>query len=486
MTLWTPPRFTPPLPGNEDLAHSGGHWLIKFVEKYVRLETGERVTLAGYEKSILLRALETYPSDWHDESKRGKLRYRTFLLSVARRNHKTSLAGYIALYALLRHGRGSLVNLVGPQRVHADTAYRYINQAVLQSDPLTKRIKPSKVRGVQLRDQSGSIRILTGDSDKMQGQGFIKGMWILDEIHLMKDEVYSAAVASMRSTVDGMIVALSTAGDVESTLYKSMLDAADKAIAGGDERFGAVVIEGNPDAALDDVDSILAANPAIEAGYFSLETALAEAHDPLVREDDKRRYLHNIQLNHSGSTFVPLENWKACAGKGVTEPKRLVYSIDVTPKSKFGSISMARRNGEVIEANLVGTMLNPDIDRLERCAIRLIRENGRGPFVMDTYLLAPLAARLEKRGYEVIKYRATENLRAAQNVFSYVMNGAVSHNNTPLVQNQLLDSRTKNVRDDGFRIVRGNDEIDALMSLVYAIDAASYYQHRSVGVPFAT
>lgn len=479
MTLWTPSKYTPPLAGNEDLANSGGHWLIEFVEKYVRLESGALVTLADYEKSILLRALETYPPDWPVEHLRGKLRYRTFLLSVARRNHKTSLASYIALYALLRHAKGASAYLVAPRVEQAQTAYKYVYNAVQQSPALAKRIKPSKSRGVYLRKGTGFVRILTGDSDALQGHGFVSGLWILDEAHLMKPDVYEAATASMRSVSDGMVLVLSTAGDADSELYKTLYARADKAIAGDNERFGAVILEGDSEAALDDVKSIKAANPAIDAGYFDLDIALDEARNG--QESAIRRYLHNVQQEHKTDPWVPIEHWAACKGAGVTEARDLVYAIDVSPSMRHGSVAIARRNGEVIETQLVATLNDPDVDQLERIALRLIKENGRGPFAMDTYLLEPLAKRLRARGYEVWGFRQAENVRSAQFVYSHVKRHLVSHKDDEAVYRQTRSAGTKNV-GDGFRLVRGTEDIDSLMATVYAIYLASIYKKKGLGI----
>lgn len=480
MTLWEPSRYTKPLEGNEDLRYSGGHWTIEFVERFVRLKSGKPVRLAEYEKSILIRALETYPPTWPVERLRGKLRYRTFVLSMARRNHKTSLAGYMAFYGLLRHGRGSSVVLVAPDRDKAGVAYDYVYTAVNESPALAKRIKPTRSRGVTLRDGSGAIRVLTGDSDALQGHGILSGLFVLDEAHLMKADIYDAAQASMRSVQDGMVLVLSTAGDPDSLLYIDLLKQATEAINGGNERFGAIVLEGDPESAIDDVTSIKAANPAIDAGYFDLDVALHEARTTAPHM--ARRYLHNNQIESTSNPWVPYEDWAKCIGEGISERSGLIYSIDVSGGMAYASWSVSRRNAAgVIETAKIASLVSPDTETLERDAIALVNKNGRGVFVMDTYLLLDLAERLTKRGYEVERFRGPENVRAAENAYSLITEHRVSHNDDEVIKQQMRHAKTKNTTDGGFRLVRDrktDEQIDAVMSMVYGVYVASVHQAK--------
>jgi len=471
-TLWTPAKYTKPL-GNE--FHSDGPRLIQLVEKYVRLENGNLVRLADYEKSILIRALETYPPG-HPLS--GVLRYRTFLLSMARRNHKTSLAAYLALYALLQHGAGSSAVIIAPRREQAATAYRYVTTAVNQSDALASRIRPSKSRGVHLRDNTGAVSILTADSDALQGHGVLNGLFILDETHLLHPDIYSAVKASMRSVHNGMILALSTAGDHDSHLYKRLYKDTESAITGGNERMGGIILEGNPDADIDDTASILAANPAIEAGYFSLDIALDEARTEPPSQT--RRYLHNNQVEHSSASWVSIDDWRASAGNGLSGTDNLVFAVDLTRGNGYASIAVARKSDK-IETELVAAIASPSLAQLKRICDSL--RNKRATWVMDTYLLNDLAVYLESKGQQVIKLRREGNVRAAQTAYHLITARKVRSDGNPLVHRQMAIATTKNV-DNGFRIVRPKSgaDIDACMATVYAIYAAETQQAKEYAV----
>lgn len=461
-----PARFTPSLTGTEDFTTDGDR-LILLVERYWVLPSGESVVLDEWQRWLLRHVLETYPTDWEDESLRGRLRWRQVLISMGRQNGKSELAAWLALYGLFQHVRGPSVLGVSQNIDQANIIYQRLAHTINSQPKLNSRLKASRTRGMQFKDGSGSYTIKPAKEESLQG--FYATWAVADELHLLKRSLWDAIVNGQRAQPESMLVGITTAGDMTSELLLSLYETADKAVDTGEGRFGAFIWEAPEDAKLNDPDAARAANPAMEAGRIDAATVIADtASEPVF---SRRRYLHN-QFVSNINTWIDSAAWNKCGDRStIVHPgSRTWYSIDMSRDMSWASIAAARRRDDgVIETELVASVASPSVEDLKELATRLGLSAG---FVLDPWSLGDLGEHLEDRGRRVIRARGKESYAASATVHALVTKGRFRHGKNPLVKHQSGMARAI-IKGDNWRIgpTKG-EQIDALMATVLAAWAA--------------
>lgn len=470
----TPTRFTAPLVVNEEglPAHSDGYALVELAHKYVRLN-GLPLRLDDWQQALLVRILEVFPPG-HDRA--GELRYRQVVVSIPRQAGKSVLAAVLGLYALLQHSPAPQVLGLARGVEQANIVYNTVREAVQGNAALRKRLHTTGTRGIKHRLNGGTYKVLPAKPDAVQG--YPSTFAVVDELHVMQPEIWDAIVTSQRAQVGSLIVGITTAGDANSYLLKRLYQQGDAAVQGETERFGFFVWEAPEGSALT-VESLSIAHPAVACGRLDAQTIIDdEKHTP---ESNWRRYTLNQFWEGQAEPWVPTEHWYACKGSGVSEKSDLFYSFDATPGLGHATVSVARKNGSVIETQMVASITQPDIEQLMRIATQLRERNGKGVFVMDHYVLGPLLDRMKRKGWETLSIGAVENRRAAGLVYSLVSKHMVKHNNDEVINEQMKHAKIKRT-GEAFRIVRGNRDIDAVMSTVYGIYAAHEYKKKGLQI----
>lgn len=464
-----PTRFTKPLVAGEDglPLYSDGYDLCKFVDKYVKLN-GRALVLDQWQRHLLIRILEVYPPD---HEKAGELRYRQVVVSIPRQAGKSVLAAILGLYGLLQHSHSPKVLGLARGVEQANIVYKMAAAAISGSAALSARLKATGTRGITHRLNGGSYKVLPANPDAVQG--YPSTLAICDELHVMQPDIWDAIVTSQRAQTNSVVVGITTAGDINSTLLKRLYAQGADAIA-EPGRFGFFCWEAPEGMGLTE-EALKIAHPAVACGRLDAQSIINdEKHSP---ESNWRRFALNQFWEGQAEPWVPTEHWHACKGTGITEKSGLVYSFDSTPGMGHASISVSRRNGEVLETTKIASIVQPDLEQLVRIAKRLKAENGKGVFAMDTYVLGDLANRLERLGYEVFRIGANENRKAAGLCYSLISKHQVNHNNDEVIAVQMKNAKIKTT-GEAFRIVRGTGDIDAVMSMVYGVYVAAVHERK--------
>lgn len=142
----------------------------------------------------------------------GRLRYRRGAVFVPKKNGKTWLMSGIAQYLLTAHQPLADVYPAAVDREQARILYRMLKRSVEASPTLSKVLEVVDSKSIIRNRKHGNVlRCLSADAYRNEG---LNGSVIIDEIHAHKsDELISALMYATRATPNGLVLAISTAGD---------------------------------------------------------------------------------------------------------------------------------------------------------------------------------------------------------------------------------------------------------------------------------
>ena len=271
----TEPRiFTPPL---RELTESTslGYAAIEYAKTVI----GK--TLYPWQEFALIHMLEIVGElggDWH-------FRFRTVVIMVSRQNGKTVLSEVIASFFL----NVLCVDSVFGTSLSLDKAEE-VWEAVINDQEnipeLSSSIdRVSRTNGNKRLILTGLRQYKVGAPTRRAGRGDSNDLVMLDEVREHRDwETWSAAAASINAKPNGIIICFSNAGDPDSIVLRQLRSQAVAAIEktqaqdfGGEvdgESLGLFEWSSPEEAAMDDIEALAQANPAMGYGLLT-ERALA-------------------------------------------------------------------------------------------------------------------------------------------------------------------------------------------------------------------
>lgn len=465
--LQLPARFTPPL--SEDFPTDGDR-LIELMELcWVTPETDQPIKLDEWQKWLLRHVLERYPAD-HPEHP-GELRYRQVVCSMGRQNGKTVIGGGLALESMLFQ-KGDVTSIASSYD-QATIIYDRVKHVIDSHGWLAKRFKrTTETRGIAKQDGTGKYKVSPAKEGALQGKPFIRVL--LDEGHLAKKGIWTAATKGTTAMDDAMVIMITTAGDQTSETLIDLYKSAARAIEGDKalERFGAFIWEAPANAPLDSAQAIMTANPAIACGRIPIDRVLSDvATQP---EHEVRRYTLNQFISGNSASWLPGELFKACTGKGITNQQGVVFAVDVARNWEYATIAAANTNGELQETEIVASLVAPTEQQLFNELTRLYLKHSPRAIAMDDRNLNSLAKRLKLSGVPVWQLWTKEVSQACSAVYAMFATGTVRHNNDPLLVVQTQNGVTK-YSGETWLISRekSTGEIDALLATVFALYVSS-------------
>lgn len=465
--LQLPARFTPPL--TDDFITDGDR-LIQLMELcWVTPETDKPIQLDEWQKWLLRHILERYPDD-HDTYP-GELRYRQVLVSMGRQNGKTVIGGGLALDSMIFQ-KGDVTSIASSYD-QATIIYDRVKHVIDSHAWLAKRFKrTTETRGIAKQDGSGKYKVSPAKEGALQGKPFVRVL--LDEGHLAKKGIWTAATKGTTALDDAMVIMITTAGDQTSETLIDLYKSAAKAIEGDKslERFGAFIWEAPTSAPIDSAPAIMVANPAVACGRIPIERVLSDvATQP---EHEVRRYTLNQFISGTSASWLPGELFKAATGKGITNMQGVVFAVDVARNWEYATIAAANSNGDVQETEIVASLVAPTEQQLFNELTRLYTQHSPRAIAMDDRNLNSLAKRMKLAGIPVWSLWTKEVSQACSAVYAMFATGTVKHNNDPLLVVQTQNGVTK-YSGETWLISRekSNGEIDALLATVFALYVSS-------------
>ena len=477
--LQLPARYTKPL--SEEMV-TDGDTLIEVCEHFMvtKENGGTPIVFDDWQKWLLRHMLERYPADHPNPQLAGRLRYRQIVVSLGRQNGKSTLAQALALYGLLMHELGPTVIGLASSVDQARIIYERVLYSIKANTWLAKRFrKATEHRGIHLADGSGTYHVKAARGRAVQG--ITVSLGIVDELHIIPDELYSSLTLGTSTRRDGLVIGITTAGNEDSTTLINLYRNGQAAIDGANERFGFFCWEAPANCELYDPDAIKAANPSVAAGRIDLETIISDM--KTIPEHEARRYRLNQFVTGTGESWLPGELFISAAGTGIEDIEGCVLSVDQTDNFAHATVAAAKKVGDRYETEIVASLNDFTEEQLGEFIKELYVRHRAVAITLDDRKSHALKRRLESLGLEVWSLWAKEFASACATAYQMFALGAVTHANDPLLINQNPRAHTR-YHGEVWQISRRESvgDIDAVIATVMALYVASARQESGIGV----
>jgi phage terminase large subunit-like protein len=479
VTLRLPTRYTKPL--SESFVTDGDK-LIRLAEvAWQTPDTEGAFHLDDWQKWLLRHVLERYPAD-HAEHP-GELRYRQVVISMARQQGKSVIGGLLTgCYGFLMHVPGPNMLSLASSLEQAQIIYDRVLYVVRNNPFMRKRFKrATETRGIITADGSGKYKVLPAKESALQGLPI--SLCLFDELHLAKKGMWTAAVLGTSARDDGIVIGITTAGDENSQELLDLYRTGERAINGDAtlERFGFFVWEAPANAAVDDPEAILAANPAVAAGRLPLDRILSNI--AVIPEHEARRYILNQFISGSSQAWIPGQFWANAVGAPVTSREQLVFAVDKTQNWEHASITVSRKDGDQVQTQLIASLVNPTEQKLFDLLVDLYKRYSPMAIALDDRSLPALGKKLKINGYPVWQLWTKEMQAACGYAYAALSRGELKHANDPLINAQVSRGIAK-YQGESWLISRreSTGEVDALLATIMGAYVASQTDTPNVQV----
>jgi hypothetical protein len=437
-------------------------------------------TLLPWQKWWLLHALELK----YD----GTYRFRTILTLVGRQQGKTTLLKIVALWAMYLNR----VHLVLGAAQSLDIARESWKGAldIARANPRLEgeltRVTTGSIETAMTLTNGARYRITAATPGS--GRGLSVDLLILDELREQRDwEAWGALSKTTIARPNGLIIAISNAGDEKSVVLNSLRATA---MAQADESIALFEYSAPDGCALDDTDAWCQSMPGLGHGTITeAAVRLALATDP---ENVFRTELLCQSVDALNSA-LDLHGWAACADQGLDLApiaERTVMCLDVSPDGGHVTLVTAagRDDGKVAftETKSWGSTedARADLPGILRAARpRALGWYPSGPAAVLGAELGELNA--DKRGPigrmtvdrksfrewapGLVELRGDEVKEACQTLADLVMNRKVVHNSTALLNSHATGAQRLD-QGDGWRFVRrGAGHVDGMYAAAGAV-----------------
>lgn len=472
---WPPRRYTEPL--SEDFRAAIDPWLplLRIV-----WQTAFGYVLEEWQETLLRHMTEVFP-DGHPRA--GQMRFRQAVVSLGRQSGKTEIAAALGLWAMLKWSMAYVVGIAS-SREQANLVYRRTLMAITANGALAKRFgRMTDTRGIT--SKSGSTYELKAAKGAAL-QGIPVRLAVCDELHLLKQELWSALVSGTGGRPDSMVVGITTAGDEDSELLLDLYERGAEAMRDPETRMGFFVWEAPEARVPDDDDELMdylkMANPSLASGRLDADAVLSDVR--ALPEADQLRYRLNVFTKRS-SAFIPAGLWLKAARRPDESlpPGRPVFAIDRTPDWGYASITASVKDEHgVIWTEMVASIVKPTLEQLIDTCLRLSKHDPV-TFAADNYSLRPLLDEL--RGHRLPVFTATlgDVTGASALFYSLLTSGRLRHADDQVLAQQIPRTVRKNV-GESFRVSRKDSSvaIDGVISTMLGAYVVETYREQPLQV----
>jgi phage terminase large subunit-like protein len=262
---------------------------------------------------------------------------RETLVLIPRGAGKSTLLAAVALWRLLSDPAAKIV-VAAASREQAAILFDFCREMATHPE-VAPRVEPTRR---EIRTARGWVRVIAADGPKQHGH--VIDLAIVDELHAhARRDLYDALRTAMLKKPGARMVTISTAGATVDTPLGELRERANTLPHQGRE--GALTrATGDQFAMLewraedpDDMDEVLAANPASWITREGLEEQKAACH-PLAFA----RYHANIWTGGKAPFIMP-EEWDACSGEpDIPEGSRVVIGVDASLTRDSTAVCLCR------------------------------------------------------------------------------------------------------------------------------------------------
>ena len=474
---YAPYEWTKPLSPD---APSDGPKARAFACRVFKQETGEFLVLDDYQEKIIDSILERFPDDWHDIERAGHLRWRQAIVSIPRRNGKSTIAAVLILYSMC-FSVAPNIGVFASTRQQAAIVFDSVKYNFVTNEALAARFKVTQGKGIESKraDDPRRFRVHTADGDSLQGQGFRALVPVInDELHITKPEAYDAAVKGASTYPDAVVVGITTAGDNDSVLLQRLYKVGQDAIAQVEDyndRFGFWHWCVSADADLWDPVALKAANPAAwsRPSRIDIKQLIVDGKsNPSGNYAEFRRYNRN-EFVSSSDRWIGLDLWAKGSGEGIpdTYSGPIYFAVDKVSGWDYLCIVAACKIGDKVHTEVVRILKNRDVDYLAAECQKLFNANNTAAFVFSNMAFRDFIKTLkEVYGLPAEGLTETQMTEATGTTASLLANGRLEHADDDIIRLQLPMTSTQNT-SEGVKIsvTKSHGHIYSVRATVMAV-----------------
>jgi phage terminase large subunit-like protein len=315
---------------------------VRFIESFLKVPKGQ-----GARQRVKLRP-------WQKEIVKGALRpgVRQGLVSMPRGNGKSSLAAFLAMYALYADGtEGAQVLTVASDERQARIIFNACRRMVELNPILEERTQIFQDR-LYLPHTDSILAPLPAEPDALQG--WDPSLCVVDELHVVQEPVWDAMALAAGKRQRSLVLALSTAaGDRDGTMHRLT----EYGRTENDPAFFFLEYAAPDGCPVSDETAWKVANPAL--GDFLAIDAL-QATLRTTREEVFRRYRLNQWVGTVGS-WLPWRAWEDRYLERMVKPhEQVVLAFDGSASGDSTALVGSTLDGFIFT---VGVWENPGDER---------------------------------------------------------------------------------------------------------------------------
>jgi len=455
----------------------GWRRVVAFAEEYLRVPKGtgalEPFRLRPWQVEIV-KAL--YPEG--DRPRQG-------LLSMPRGNGKTGLAAVLAAYALFADDvEGAQVLVVASDERQAGMVYRAVRRMIELDERLADQAQVYADR-IYLPNTDSELRTLPADVGALQG--WDPTLMIVDELHVVTEEVWEAVTTASGKRAQSLTFAISTPSDSSESVMWRLVE---HGRSGTDPGFVFIEYAAPDGCALDDRDAWRAANPAL--GDFLHEDAVEALMPPKTREAAFRRYRLGQWVGQA-DTWLPFGIWEPLAEPRTTDTRTPVVLAFDGSASGDSTALVGVTVEEAPYVFVVDVWENPgdprwrvpraEVDAAVAHAFGLynVVELAADPWGWRSEIEAWAKRHGEKHVVEWNTGAASRMAPATDRLYQAVVTGAVTHDGDERLARHMGNAvaRSTPMGDLVSKDKRGSKrKIDAAVAAIVAFDRAAYHFHH--------
>lgn len=445
----------------------------RFAKKHLHLEDGRPLIVEDFQRTML--------ADYFNGTTES-------VILVSKKNGKSTLIGALALFHLVTTPDAEVV-IAAASREQAGILFGQAAGFVRRSDWLRARVRPT-LREMRSKTDSGRVRVLSSDQDTADGT--IPSLAIVDEVARHKSDALYGTLRDGLGPRQGRLIAISTAGDDESSPLGKMRSAAYN--LPHVERNGAYRYCRNGDGSFvlhewaleetddrEDLELVATANPA---SWQTVEALRRRKESPSMTPWAWARFACGVWSAGEDGAIAPQE-WAACSNPGCEIPEDaegVFVGVDLAFKWDTTAFVPAwRTESGVVRVHKPSILVPPqDGSSLDFEEVYAVAEQMRERWPTCTFVLDPeaggelLAQRIDRELGGVIlthSQRVTPMCKASQGLSESIASRSIEHPDDPDLTRHVLSAGAK-FYGVGWRLVkqRGkNLPIDAAVALAMAL-----------------
>ena len=476
--------------------------VIRFIERNCVFTNGKWIgqpfVLLDWEKQLIIDGFELvpcsrHPGEWHR-------RYRTWYVTIGKKNGKTELVAAIGLYLLIGDGKpAATVLCAAAGEDQADLVFGAAATMAEMSSTLPDHLQVWEKEILAPEKPNTALRRLPASGGRIDGKNAYCSL--CDELHEWLSANQEKTWGMLRGATavrdHPLNINISTAGFEEESVERRLYDYGKKVESGEvkDETFFFRCWEMPDDWQYRDLSQIHRANPS-----FGVTVGIDFYKDELTKrtESEFRRYYGNQHVE-AEDMWLPAGRWAECEASEPFEFEAEVetgMAWDASTHNDSTAILTGQWSGEptdpesVLRVKARGQIWERPLDAeghpietwtlpIAECE-ELIRVAHRDEYPgelkgvgFDPAFITWSAASLEAEGVTMVKWPQTDSrmIPATKAAYELIINGRLEHDGDPTLARHVRSVVAVMSRSGGYRLAKAKTrkKIDGAIALVMLV-----------------